>query len=245
MSLGVNSIKPPEELKLTENVNENRKVFKQRFELYLLALGLEGKEDRRMNCRKCGGKNHFAKCCFTKNKVQTVKKCPESEDDTVFFIGTLADEETNNKDEWIACIDVNGTEIPFKLDTGAQVNILPSKELHRLKVKPKVQNKQINLRTYNDEPIRNTGMCRATLSLKAQSVDVMFVIVDGDRQPTLGLKTCKKLGLIKRVYVIDQALMTSAEKKKGRASETYVDMVDEYQGVLKGIGRLPGNTRLN
>ena len=55
------------------------------------------------DCRKCGGKNHFAKCCFTKKKVQTVKECPESDDDTVFFIGTLADDETNNKDEWIAC----------------------------------------------------------------------------------------------------------------------------------------------
>ena len=42
----MNSIRPPEELKLTGNVNENWRAFKQSFELYTLAIGL-GDDERR------------------------------------------------------------------------------------------------------------------------------------------------------------------------------------------------------
>lgn len=43
----MNSIRPPDELKLTGNVNENWKAFKQSFELYALAIGLDGNERRK------------------------------------------------------------------------------------------------------------------------------------------------------------------------------------------------------
>lgn len=39
---------PPDELKLTGNVNENWKAFKQSFELYAFAIGLDGNEWRKI-----------------------------------------------------------------------------------------------------------------------------------------------------------------------------------------------------
>ncbi len=44
----MNFVRQPEELKLTGNVNENWKVFKQSFELYVLAIGLEGDDKRKI-----------------------------------------------------------------------------------------------------------------------------------------------------------------------------------------------------
>ena len=44
----MNFIRQPEELKLTGNVNENWKVFKQSFELYMLAIGLQGNDKRKI-----------------------------------------------------------------------------------------------------------------------------------------------------------------------------------------------------
>ncbi|CAL9691156.1 unnamed protein product [Knipowitschia caucasica] len=43
----MNNIRPPEELKLSGNVNENWKSFRQSFELYLLAAGLDDADEKR------------------------------------------------------------------------------------------------------------------------------------------------------------------------------------------------------
>ncbi|KAJ8366952.1 hypothetical protein AAFF_G00336410 [Aldrovandia affinis] len=43
----MNNIRPPDELKLSGNVHENWKAFKQSFELYVLAIGLDEREERR------------------------------------------------------------------------------------------------------------------------------------------------------------------------------------------------------
>ena len=44
---GVDSIKPPGTLKLTENLNANWKTFKQQFELYLAAIGVSETSNKR------------------------------------------------------------------------------------------------------------------------------------------------------------------------------------------------------
>ncbi|KAJ8341966.1 hypothetical protein SKAU_G00129500 [Synaphobranchus kaupii] len=91
------------------------------------------------DCRKCGGRNHFAKCCFSKKKVQLVEQLSDSEEDDgpPLFCDAATVEGDLSRDEWIAHLKVNGTEVPLKLDTGAQVNILPMKDLKRLKNRPK------------------------------------------------------------------------------------------------------------
>lgn len=135
-------------------------------------------------CRKCGRNNHFAKFCFSEKRVQLVEKESDSdkEDDTPFFVDAIEGEQSVSSDEWIACLNVNGTDIPLKLDTGAQVNILLMKDFKRLINKPKVRDKKVNLRTYDDKPIPTKGMCRVTLSSKGQKVNALFVLVEGDRQ---------------------------------------------------------------
>lgn len=202
------------------------------------------------DCRKCGRKNHFAKCCSTKKKVQLVEKQSDTEDDEemAFFVGAIEEEQTASKDEWIAHLDVNGTDIPLKLDTGAQVNILPITDFKRLKKKPKVRDKKINLRTYDDTPIPTKGVCRVTLTRNDQKVNALFVLVDGNRQAILGLKTCEQLGLIKRINVIDADKMTeNKQTKKTVTTETratHTDWVKEYADVFQGIGRLPGQHKI-
>ncbi|XP_076830306.1 uncharacterized protein LOC143476162 isoform X2 [Brachyhypopomus gauderio] len=70
-------------------------------------------------CRKCGGKNHFARNCFSKKKVQLVQKKSDSEEEP-FFMDAIEGEINASSDEWIACLNENDTDVPLKLDTGAQ-----------------------------------------------------------------------------------------------------------------------------
>ncbi|KAL0157550.1 hypothetical protein M9458_045626, partial [Cirrhinus mrigala] len=53
------------------------------------------------DCHKCGGKNFFARCCFTKRKVRVAERIKDAsdsnEEDEQFFVETVV-KETSTKD---------------------------------------------------------------------------------------------------------------------------------------------------
>jgi len=89
-----------------------------------------------------------------------------------------------------------------KTQTMTQVNILPMKDFQRLRKKPKVRDKKVNLKTYDNKTILTKGVCRVSLTGSGGKEDVLFMLVEGNNQAILGLKTCMPLGIIKRVYDI-------------------------------------------
>ena len=68
-------------------------------------------------CTKCQGRNHFARCCKSKN-VNTVQEDLQADPDVMiksaYNVGSVTS-------DWIQPVLVNGSIIPCKLDTGAQV----------------------------------------------------------------------------------------------------------------------------
>lgn len=109
------------------------------------------------------------------------EKLSDSEDEgTPFYVGTIEDGESTSAYEWIVYLDVNGTEVPLKLATSAQVKILPMKDFYRQTFtdnnRRKVRDKKLNLRTYDDKPIPTYGVCRVILSNNGQKVKALFVL---------------------------------------------------------------------
>ena len=76
-------------------------------------------------CQKCKNRNHFASQCFSKN-VHFV----ESDQAAQPFV------EDEHKQEWKASLQVNNNLVEFKLDTGAQANVIPSDVFNSLKGMP-------------------------------------------------------------------------------------------------------------
>ncbi|KAJ8389532.1 hypothetical protein AAFF_G00119220 [Aldrovandia affinis] len=76
-------------------------------------------------------KNYFSRVCRQQRqpkKVHCIKEDDGPSDTSGgFFVGSIG--LTGEEDEWNATYSANGTDIVFKLDTGAQVNILPETEL--------------------------------------------------------------------------------------------------------------------
>lgn len=117
-----------------------------------------------------------------RKEVQLLEKRSDSEDEEApIFVDSIKDGQTASADEWIAHMDVNGTDGSLKLDTGAQVNILPMKDFQRLRKKPKVCDKKVNLKTYDYKTIPTKGVCRVSLSCNGIKKDV-FVLVKGNKQ---------------------------------------------------------------
>ena len=84
-----------------------------------------------VNCRKCGRRNHFAKVCQSKTQarppqVQELNQDESSEDDML-----IATVEGKNKKDWNVIVKINTHNTRFKIDTGAQCNVI-SKTYHQL-----------------------------------------------------------------------------------------------------------------
>ena len=108
----------------------------------------------------------------------------------------------DSKSDWSVTLDMNSTDVTFKIDTGAQCNVIPKSLLHKMSPQPKLKPATIKLSAYNGNPIPVAGKCIARIKHKGQTTPILFIVVDSDSIPILGLNTCDKLNLIKKVYQI-------------------------------------------
>ena len=84
-------------------------------------------------CSKCKGRNHFAKVCkgggFRKKIYQLETDHTDDHDggSDFLFVGTVTDSKhpTKTEQKWQAVLNVQGHNVQFKLDTGAEANVLP------------------------------------------------------------------------------------------------------------------------
>ena len=100
-------------------------------------------------------------------------------------------------------IEIN---IPFKLDTGAQANILPTSELNRMHPRPKLKRTSTRLTAYNGSNIPVVGELSTPIEIKGKTQTIDFTIVEGNYRPILGLKTCQEMQLVKRVETVQNDL---------------------------------------
>eukprot|EP00112_Aurelia_sp_Birch-Aquarium-sp1_P025750 Seg874.6 transcript_id=Seg874.6/GoldUCD/mRNA.D3Y31 product="putative protein K02A2.6" protein_id=Seg874.6/GoldUCD/D3Y31 len=111
---------------------------------------------------------------------------------------------TLTEDEWLIAIETNGSIIPYKIDTGAQVNILSKADFQQVKQKSKLHKSAVKLSAYNGSAIPVVGKSVLTLNHKGRCYPVLFIIVDIEATPILGLTTCSHLNLINRIMHVDK-----------------------------------------
>ena len=99
---------------------------------------------------------------------------------------------------------MNGADVAFKIDTGTQCNVIPKHLPQKFSPKPKIKPATIKLSAYNGTSIPVSGKCIGKLKLKDRTVNVLFIVVDSDSVPILGLNTSVKLNLIKQTYQISK-----------------------------------------
>ena len=176
-------------------------------------------------CRKCGKRNHFSKCC--KTPTSKVNELRENEN-TQFVVDSI---ENESEREWKVQIEVNQTQVQFKIDTGAQISTLSETEFQKLKPKPKLHPVKTNLRGYSGNPIPSKGKCYTEVKYKGITHNMAFFVVPGNRQSLLGLKDCDRLKLVKRVFVVEN------DQEK--------EIPDKYPDVFEGLGCLPGKHHIS
>ncbi|KAJ8714926.1 hypothetical protein PYW08_004907 [Mythimna loreyi] len=87
---------------------------------------------------------------------------------------------------------INGCELKFKIDTGADVNVLPCKFLEYIKLDRKdLLACNLKLRGYSGGDIKVIGKCNLKLFHKGQPYVTEFIIADVPSPPIIGKDSCE------------------------------------------------------
>ena len=151
------------------------------------------------------------------------------------FVENSKDIDNVNIDEWYQTVkiyDVN-KEISFKLDSGAQISILPLRMYEDIGEPGQLKKAKVRLSTYNRDRLDVVGTVQLDVKHKDKVYDIEFYVVNVNSVPILGLNAINKLHLIERIHVIN----TDTQSHK-QADST--ELLHRYRDVFHGIGELPG-----
>ncbi|KAL6462444.1 hypothetical protein MHYP_G00288660 [Metynnis hypsauchen] len=192
-------------------------------------------------CNKCKKFNHFAKVCrartqqkqttFKSKKVHTVSDCTE-ESPPELFIDSITKLHANTaREQAFAEIEIGKArhKLKFKVDTGAQANVIPANTFHRMFGDVVLGSPDGYISGYGGQRLKVKGACRLTCRHKEKTIMLDFDIVDVKNAPAvLGMRACLDLNIVKLVHIIQAQ------------PETHTSITEEFADVFKGIGLFPG-----
>ncbi|KAI5743540.1 hypothetical protein M8J77_019372 [Diaphorina citri] len=202
-------------------------------------------KNRVFSCYRCGEPGHYANRCRRgrqQNRLRDVNVCTrevEDEEDVLeksgaqYFVGVLGRNGWKSSD-WYETLAVNNIQFKSKIDTGAQVNVLPVNLLLQLGLSYDIikKNANIKLKTLSGTlPVIGTVLLRCYVGKAIHLIE--FVVVQVECTPLLGLPTCKELDLVQRKtsnYVSVEAHSIQSDQNNS--------IVDKYNDVFSGVGKV-------
>ena len=155
---------------------------------------------------------------FVADTISLEENSSSSQPEEVYSLNTL----TN---KWTVLLGTNESDIQYKIDTGAQCNVLPKVVYNQLLDRAQLKKTSVKLSAYNGTEIPVSGKCLAKIKHKNTVTHVLFIVADTKSSPALGLKTNSNLDLIKRVMKIDSHAQ---------------DYFKSYGDCFGELGTLPG-----
>ena len=79
-------------------------------------------------CHRCHKKGHFKAVCRSKKLVREVLVSDDSQDEFLGVIHSETDSLSSTEAPWTTNLELNGRNIEFKIDTGADVTVISEQE---------------------------------------------------------------------------------------------------------------------
>lgn len=124
-------------------------------------------------------------------------------------------------DKWKIKLQGNETFINFKIDTGAEVNVIPVKVYNTIKPKNTLTKTTITLTAYNSTKIPILGSCMLQLQNKGIKINAQFIVADTNANAVISANTAENLGLLQRIHAINK---TDLEALIGRYKDFFGDL---------------------
>ncbi|UYV66964.1 K02A2.6-like [Cordylochernes scorpioides] len=155
-------------------------------------------------CNKCRKKGHFAKVCHTK----TIQEVSSSQNNA--FIGIVGKQE-NAEDKWCEVIKVNDQPIKFKIDTGAEVSVMPE---------------EIYIQHFGYLKTEKADKNIFAVSKKIEKCEESIYIVKGVARPLLSCRASEILGLVRRINIVEYH------------APTKLDPMLKFPKLFTGLGKI-------
>jgi RNase H-like domain found in reverse transcriptase/Reverse transcriptase (RNA-dependent DNA polymerase)/Integrase core domain/Integrase zinc binding domain len=215
-------------------------------------------------CEKCNRMGHVAAVCRSRVKVAAITNDRESfeEDnsDCEFLhvitepslnVETVVDKKSGrqavnwerptstkikDEDDWKEPIQIGGEKILFKLDTGAQCNVISSQLCHRLRL-PITKCPTKNIISYSEHRISVVGQVTTKCLVRGIQHELSFRVVEENFPPILGRKSCASTKLIERVQSVEDDVFSGLGCLKD--FEYNLDLVENPVFDIKPARRVP------
>ena len=182
-------------------------------------------------CDYCQKKGHFSSVCRKRMRDfggKTVHAVAESEgsDNEADLLAFSVESSSKypSQDDWHVSLKIADTNVNFKIDSGADCNVISQSLFDRIPVENK-QSRQCKakLKVYDGRRINPRGKVSLACEYKGKFTVMDFILVEQDLPSILGLKSCLDLGLIKRIYSLEEESLET-----------------EYADVFEGLGEIKG-----
>lgn len=218
-------------------------------------------------CLKCGKQNHFSSMCmnagyrskvnqkfqsFNENKksFSVSKNFPTSESENDYQndkeiegavggyrLDSISISEVQSSTKWHETVQLHNQLVDFKVDTGAETNIIPESVFNQLPLEIKAQLKEtaVQLEVYGGFIIKPVGVIKLDITFLNKKIsDVDFYVVSSNKcMPLLGLESCRQLQLIISVNSVEHASILSESQ-----------FLNKNKDVFSGLGSFPGELSL-
>lgn len=135
--------------------------------------------------------------CKEKKWIKAVNTEDKVENDklTELFIETINIDVIDVRKDWIEHLkltDYKDKKIAFKIDTGAQCNVIPSKVYDKIGIK-EIENTNVKLSSYTGEKIETRGKVKLNCKVGNIIKQLEFQVFQGSAVPILGLASACEL----------------------------------------------------
>ncbi len=162
-------------------------------------------------CSNCHKQNHFARCCRgnrRRSKSRRRRSASQSnvaahavdasntDENDVFHVGALKTINTvSSFGSAYRDLNINGSVMTCKIDTGAQVNAISLNSYNSIVNKPALRPTSVLVKPYGmKQTLKPAGSVLLQLSYKGRQLEAEFIVICMSEPILLGLDTCLSLG---------------------------------------------------
>ena len=151
-------------------------------------------------CNSCGKRNHFASVCRNPKKKgkkdARPKKVQQIELDSQdeFFLGSV---ETDDS-PWMTVIEIRGKKFDFKIDTGADVSVIPFDTFKSIQPRPALQATKALLRSPGGN-LNCVGYFDAAVETEKGKGQMKIYVLEGKTDNLLSREAAARFGFVQRV----------------------------------------------
>ncbi len=184
-----------------------------------------------ITCRKCQRKGHYERCC----KANTVAEIASPEDQDSYFLGTIVCSDRNAK-PWMVKLNICGSEISFKADSGADATIITPQTWEKLPRKPSLSLPNGTF-TGVASTLKPLGAFRARATHMNKTYEFDIHIIKDATSNLLSRGVCKDMGLLSSPLCELSEVHTPATIGLWKTDPVKIKLKDDAKPYHVGVAR--------